>query len=88
MFVTRRPHGAKLQVKGAQRSAGYAPTLVYKCIPCLRVIGDWEEWPPNHVDGCPAVHHLQTNLIKSVEAPLDLYISILTVELTHTTLFL
>jgi hypothetical protein len=34
--------------------------------------------------GCPPVHHLQTDSIKSVEAPLDLYIRILTVELTHT----
>jgi hypothetical protein len=41
-----------------------------------------------HVDGHPAVHHLQTNSIKSVEAPLNLYIRILTVELTHTALFL
>jgi hypothetical protein len=40
------------------------------------------------VDVRPAVHHLQTDSIKSVEAPLDLYIRILTVEVTHTTLFL
>jgi hypothetical protein len=40
------------------------------------------------MDGRPAVHHLQTNSIKSVEAPLDLYIWILTAEFTHTTLFL
>jgi hypothetical protein len=38
--------------------------------------------------GGVAVHHLQTDSIKSVEAPLDLYIRILTVELTHSTLFL
>jgi hypothetical protein len=38
--------------------------------------------------GRPAIHHLQTDSIKSVEASLDLYIRILTVELTHTTLFL
>jgi hypothetical protein len=38
------------------------------------------------VDGRPAVRHLQTDSIKSVEASLDLYIRILTVELTHTTL--
>jgi hypothetical protein len=65
---------------------GYAPTSVYKSIPCLRVGGAQEEWPATHVDGHPAIHHLQTNLIKSVEAPLDLYIRILMVELTHTTL--
>jgi hypothetical protein len=41
-----------------------------------------------HVDGLPAVHHLQTNPIKLVEAPLVLYIRILTVEFTQTTLFL
>jgi hypothetical protein len=40
------------------------------------------------VDGRPAVHHLQTDSIKSVEAPLDLYIRILAVEFTHTTLYL
>jgi hypothetical protein len=40
------------------------------------------------VDGCLAVHHLQTDSIKSVEAPLDLYIRILMVEFTHTALFL
>jgi hypothetical protein len=40
------------------------------------------------VEGRLAVHHLQTNSIKSMETPLDLYIRILTVELTHTTLFL
>jgi hypothetical protein len=40
------------------------------------------------VDGRPTVHHLQTNLIKSVETPLYPYIRIPTVEFTHTTLFL
>jgi hypothetical protein len=40
------------------------------------------------VDGRPAVHHLQTDSIKSVEVPLYLYIRILMVEFTHTTLFL
>jgi hypothetical protein len=53
-----------------------------------RVHGDWEEWPAGHVDGRLAIHHLQTDSIKSVEAPLDLYIRILMVELTHTTLYL
>jgi hypothetical protein len=40
------------------------------------------------VDGCLAVHHLQINSIKSVEAPIYLYIRILAVEFTHTILFL
>jgi hypothetical protein len=62
--------------------------FVYKSIPCPRVDGDQKEWPAGHVDGRLAVHQLQTDSIKSVEAPLDLYIQILTVELTHTTLFL
>jgi hypothetical protein len=53
-----------------------------------KVGGDPEEWPAGHVDGCPTIHHLQTNSIKSVEAPLDVYIRILMVELTHTTVFL
>jgi hypothetical protein len=41
-----------------------------------------------HVDGHPTIHHFQTDSIKSMEAPLGLYIRILTVELIHTTLFL
>jgi hypothetical protein len=40
------------------------------------------------VDDRPAVHHLQTDSIQSVEAPLDLYIRILMIELTHTTFLL
>jgi hypothetical protein len=40
------------------------------------------------VDGSPAIHHLQTDSIKSVEAPLYLYIRILMVEFTHNTFFL
>jgi hypothetical protein len=36
------------------------------------------------MDGRPTIHHLQTNSIRSVEAPFDLYIRVLTVELTHT----
>jgi hypothetical protein len=73
---------------------GYAPMLVCKSVPCLRVSGDWEEWLADNVDGrpttyCrPAIHHLQIDLIKSMEAPLDLYVRILMVELTHTTLYL
>jgi hypothetical protein len=61
---------------------------VYRRISCPRIGGNREEWLANHMDGCPAVHHLQTDSIKLVEAPLDLYIEILMVEVTHTTLFL
>jgi hypothetical protein len=94
--MTCRPRGAKPQVKGAQgptdhtlsrirlRLGGYASKLVYKRIPCLKVGGDRVEWSASHMDGRPAVHQLQTDSIKSVEAPLDLYIRILAVELrTH-----
>jgi hypothetical protein len=100
MFVTRRPHGAKPQVKGAQgpaghtlsrfrpRLGGYALKAVYKSIQCPKVSGSWEEWPADHVDGCLAIHPLQTDLIKLVEAPLYPYIMILMVEFAHTTLFL
>jgi hypothetical protein len=70
------------------RLDGYAPKSVYKSIPGPKVGGDREEWPADHVDGRPTVHHLQTNSIKSVGAPLDLYIRILMVEFTHTTLYL
>jgi hypothetical protein len=97
-FVSRRPPRAKPQVKGAQvpvghtlsrfrpRLDGYAPKLVYKSISCLRVSGDQEKWPAGHVDGHPAVHHLQTDSIKLVEAPINLYIRILVAEFTHITL--
>jgi hypothetical protein len=100
MFVTRRPRGAKPQVKGGQgpaghtlsrfrpRHGGYFPTSVHKSITCLRVDGNRKEWPAGHVDGRPTVHLLQTDSTKSVEAPLDLYTRVLTVELTHTTLYL
>jgi hypothetical protein len=40
------------------------------------------------MEGHPAVHHLQTDSIKMVEAPLYLYIRIAMVEVTHTILFL
>jgi hypothetical protein len=70
------------------RLDGYAPKLVYESIPGPKVSGHQEEWPASHVDGCLAIHLLQTDSIKSVEAPLDIYIRILTVEFTHTTLFL
>jgi hypothetical protein len=60
MFVTHGPRGAKPQVKWAQglaghtlsrfrpRLDGYAPTSIYKSIPCPRVGGDTEEWPAGH----------------------------------------
>jgi hypothetical protein len=54
----------------------------------LRLGGNREEWLDDHVDGRPAIHHLQTDSIKSVEAPLDHYIRILMIEFTHTTIFL
>jgi hypothetical protein len=100
MFVTCRPRGAKPQVQGAQGPGGHklsrfrlrlgdcVHTLVHKSILCLRVSGNLEEWPAGHVDGRSAVHHLLTGSIKLVEAPLYLYIRIITVEFTHTTLFL
>jgi hypothetical protein len=66
------------------RLDGYAPKSVYMSIPCSKVSGDREEWSANHMDGRLAIHHLQINSIKSVEAPLDLYIRILGVEFrTH-----
>jgi hypothetical protein len=69
------------------RLDGYAPKSVYKSIPCLEVGGDQVEWLACHMEGRPTVHQLQTNSIKSVEAPLDLYIRILTVEFrTHHTM--
>jgi hypothetical protein len=91
---------AKPQVKGAQGPAeptlsrfgprldDYAPKSFYKSIPCPRVGGDREEWPASHVDGRLDIHHLQSDSFKSMEAPLDLYMRILMVEVTHTTLFL
>jgi hypothetical protein len=55
----------------------------------LKVGGDWEEWPTGHVDGHPAIHQLQTDSIKSVEATLDLYRRILMVEFrTHHTILI
>jgi hypothetical protein len=62
-----------------QRLDGYAPKSVYKSIPGLKVGGDREKWSAGLMDDRPAVHHLQTDSIKLVEAPLDLYIRILTV---------
>jgi hypothetical protein len=69
------------------RLDGYAPKSVYKSIQYPKVGGDQNEWLTDHVDGCSAVHHLQTDSAKSVEAPVDLYIRILVVEFrTHHTL--
>jgi hypothetical protein len=69
------------------RLDGYTTKSVYKSIPNSEVSGDQEEWSAGHVDGCPTVHQLQTNSIKLVEAPLDLYIRILALEfITHHTI--
>jgi hypothetical protein len=70
------------------RHDGYAPKSVSKIIPCLKVGGDREERPAGHIDGCPVghmdgyptIHQLQTDSIKSAEAPLDIYIRILTIK--------
>jgi hypothetical protein len=70
------------------RLGGYIHMSVQKRILCPRVGGNREERPTGHVDGHPAIYHLQTDSIKSVEAPLYPYIRILTVEFTHTTFFL
>jgi hypothetical protein len=70
------------------RLDGYAPKAVYKSIQCPKIDGNREEWLANHVDLRAAIHHLQTNSIKSVEAPLYPYIRIFMIEFTHTTLFL
>jgi hypothetical protein len=70
------------------RLGGYVHMSVYKSIPCPRVSGNQEESPTGHVDGHSAIHHLQADSIKSMDAPLDLYIRILMVEFTHTTLLL
>jgi hypothetical protein len=66
---------------------GFVHTSVQKRILCPRVGGNWEKWPAGHLDGHPAIHRLQTDSIKSVEAPLHTYIWILMIEFTHTTLF-
>jgi hypothetical protein len=53
----------------------------------LKVGGDWEAWPTDHVDGRLAAHQLQIDSIKLVEASLDLYIRSLMVEFrTHHTI--
>jgi hypothetical protein len=69
------------------RLDNYIPKSIYKSIPYSKVGGDQEEWLAGHVDGHLSVHRLQTDSIKSVEAPLDLYIRILVVEFrTHHTI--
>jgi hypothetical protein len=71
------------------RLVGYANKAVYMSIQCPKVSEDREEWSPSHVDGHSTIHHLQTDSIKSVEAPLGLYIRILAVEFrTHHTVLL
>jgi hypothetical protein len=70
------------------RLGSYVHTSVHMSILCSIVGGNQEEWPAGHVDGRPAVHHLQTDSIKSVEAPLYRYIRILLIEFIHTALFL
>jgi hypothetical protein len=67
---------------------GYVQTSIQKRILCPRVGENWEEWLAGHMDGRTAIHHLQTNLIKLVEAPLYPYIRIPMIEFTHTTFFL
>jgi hypothetical protein len=61
---------------------------VHKRILCPRVSGNQEEWSAGHMDGRPTDHDLETDSIKLMEAPFYLYIRILRVEFTHTTLFL
>jgi hypothetical protein len=82
-----RPAGHNLS-RFRLRLGGYIHTSVHKSIPCPRVGGNKEEWSAGHMDGRLAIHHLKTDSIRSVEAPLDLYIRILMLEFTHTTLFL
>jgi hypothetical protein len=74
-----RPAGHTLS-RFRPRFGGYHHKLVHKRILCPRVSGNQEEWPASHMDGQPAVHHLQTDSIKLVDEPLYLYIRILTVE--------
>jgi hypothetical protein len=69
------------------RLDGYTPKSVYKSIPCSKVSGDREEWLGGHMYDYMAVHQLETDSIKSVEAPLDIYIRILAVKFrTHHTI--
>jgi hypothetical protein len=52
------------------RLGGYVHKLLHKRILSLRVSGNQKEWRVGHVDGRPTVHHLQTDSIKLVDAPL------------------
>jgi hypothetical protein len=70
------------------RLGSYVHMSVHKSILCPGVGENREEWPVGHMDARLAVHHLQTDSIMLVEAPLYPYIRILMVEFTHTTLFL
>jgi hypothetical protein len=70
------------------RLGGYVHTSVHKRILCPRVGGNQEEWSAGHMDGRPTVHDLETDSIKLMEEPFYLYIRLLRVEFTHTTLFL
>jgi hypothetical protein len=99
--MTRRPRGAKPQVKGAQ---GLNSRPHFESVQAdtwwLHSHVSSQEYPMpesrwklrgvlvGHVDGRPSVPHLQADSIKSVEAPLYLYIRIIMVECTHTKLFL
>jgi hypothetical protein len=77
----------KPQVKGAQGPVGRPNPLTSR--PQLELVQaeDREEWPAGLADGRPTIHQLQTDSIKSVEAPFDLYIRILAVEFrTHHTI--
>jgi hypothetical protein len=94
MFVTCRPHGAKPQVKGASGPAGQPNPMVgrphFESVQAetwrLRSHVGSQEYPMP--ESRWTIHHLQTISIKSVEAPLFLYIRILMAEFTDTTLFL
>jgi hypothetical protein len=67
------------------RLDGHVATSVHKGYPTLEVSGIREEWPTGHVDRCPAIHLLQTDLVKSVQAPLCLYKRPLMMKVdTHT----
>jgi hypothetical protein len=59
--------------------------LVHKVYPTLEVGGTREEWTAGHVDSCPAIHLLKTDLVKSAQAPLYLYKRLLAMKVdTHT----
>jgi hypothetical protein len=53
----------------------------------LKVGGTQEEWSPGHVDGRPTIHLLQTDLVKSVQAPFCLYKSHPTMKVDTQTIF-